>query len=101
MRVSEIGRCGADEVAGFRLASCVLRDVDETTYTGGTMGADPPVIWAQERLIGRVLYTARPLLEPIQGHWFGPEALVFDVHPARIRTLSKIPNEMTVQTTSQ
>ena len=36
----------------------VLATVDETTYTGGTMGADHPVIWAQERLIGRVLYTS-------------------------------------------
>lgn len=36
----------------------VLATVDEMTYTGGTMGVDHPVIWAQERLIGRVLYTA-------------------------------------------
>lgn len=36
----------------------VLATVDEATYTGGTMGADHPVIWVQERLIGRVLFTA-------------------------------------------
>ena len=36
----------------------VLAVVDEMTYTGGTMGADHPVIWVQERLIGRTLYTA-------------------------------------------
>lgn len=36
----------------------VLATVDETTYTGGTMGADHPVIWAHERLSGRVLYTS-------------------------------------------
>lgn len=36
----------------------VLATVDETTYTGGTMGTDHPVIWVQERLIGRVEYTA-------------------------------------------
>ena len=35
----------------------VLATVDETTYTGGTMGADHPVIWVQERLVGRTLYT--------------------------------------------
>ncbi len=36
----------------------VLATVDETSYTGGTMGADHPVIWVQERLIGRVEYSA-------------------------------------------
>ena len=36
----------------------VLAVVDEATYTGGTMGADHPVIWVQERLIGRTLYSA-------------------------------------------
>jgi type 1 glutamine amidotransferase len=35
----------------------VLATVDETTYTGGTMGSDHPIIWVQERLIGRVLFT--------------------------------------------
>jgi cytochrome c len=38
----------------------VLATLDETTYTGGTMGADHPIAWAQEsdRLGGRALYTA-------------------------------------------
>ncbi len=36
----------------------VLATVDEATYTGGTMGADHPVIWVQERLVGRTLFTA-------------------------------------------
>ena len=36
----------------------VLAVVDEMTYTGGTMGLDHPVIWVQERLIGRTLFTA-------------------------------------------
>lgn len=36
----------------------VLLTVDETTYSGGTMGADHPIAWVQERLIGRVEYTA-------------------------------------------
>jgi cytochrome c len=36
----------------------VLATVDETTYTGGTMGADHPVAWAHERLGGRAFYTA-------------------------------------------
>lgn len=36
----------------------VLATVDETTYTGGTMGSDHPIIWVQERLIGRVEYTS-------------------------------------------
>ncbi len=36
----------------------VLATLDETTYTGGTMGADHPIAWAHERLGGRALYTA-------------------------------------------
>src|SRR5262245_18703323 len=36
----------------------VLATVDESTYTGGTMGADHPIAWVQERLIGRVEFTA-------------------------------------------
>jgi uncharacterized protein len=36
----------------------VLLTVDETTYTGGTMGTDHPVAWVQERLIGRTEFTA-------------------------------------------
>lgn len=36
----------------------VLATLDETTYTGGTLGADHPIAWAHERLGGRALYTA-------------------------------------------
>jgi type 1 glutamine amidotransferase len=36
----------------------VLATVDESTYTGGTMGADHPIAWAHERLGGRAFYTA-------------------------------------------
>jgi len=36
----------------------ILATVDEATYTGGTMGADHPIIWVQERLIGRVEFTS-------------------------------------------
>jgi type 1 glutamine amidotransferase len=37
----------------------VLATVDETSYTGGTMGADHPVIWAHDTSGGgRALYTA-------------------------------------------
>ncbi len=35
----------------------VLLTVDESTYTGGTMGTDHPVAWVQERFIGRVELT--------------------------------------------
>ena len=51
----------SDEIYNFKsnpravLGVDVLATVDETTYTGGTMGTDHPIIWAQERLIGRVL----------------------------------------------
>jgi type 1 glutamine amidotransferase len=36
----------------------VLATVDEMTYMGGTMGVDHPIIWVQERLIGRTLFTS-------------------------------------------
>jgi type 1 glutamine amidotransferase len=54
----------ADEWYNFKsnprasLGVDVLATVDEATYTGGTMGTDHPVIWAQERLSGRTLYTS-------------------------------------------
>ena len=35
----------------------VLATVDETTYSGGTMGADHPITWLHERLGGRAFYT--------------------------------------------
>jgi cytochrome c len=48
----------------------VLARVDESTYTGGTMGSDHPVEWARDPspVTGRVWYTA-------MGH---PDALWFD-----------------------
>ena len=36
----------------------VLATVDESTYSGGTMGADHPIAWAHERLGGRMFYSA-------------------------------------------
>lgn len=36
----------------------VLANLDETTYTGGSMGADHPIIWAHANLGGRALYSA-------------------------------------------
>lgn len=38
-------------------AVTILATIDETTYTGGTMGVDHPLIWAHENVGGRVLYT--------------------------------------------
>ncbi|MFD5317467.1 ThuA domain-containing protein [Streptomyces sp. NPDC127098] len=36
----------------------VLATADETTYTGGRMGADHPLVWCHERAGGRSFYTA-------------------------------------------
>jgi cytochrome c len=36
----------------------VLASLDETTYTGGTMGADHPIAWCRQMGKGRVWYTA-------------------------------------------
>ncbi|TDC20140.1 ThuA domain-containing protein [Streptomyces sp. 8K308] len=36
----------------------VLASADETTYTGGRMGADHPLVWCHERAGGRSFYTA-------------------------------------------
>ena len=42
-----------------RAAVTVLATVDETSYTGGTMGADHPIVWAHTTSGGgRALYTA-------------------------------------------
>lgn len=41
-----------------RAAVQVLAALDETTYTGGTMGADHPVAWCQDIDGGRSWYTA-------------------------------------------
>ena len=45
----------AENVRGF---SHVLATVDETTYSGGTMGADHPVAWCKDTEGGRSFYTA-------------------------------------------
>nr|MDT0663242.1 ThuA domain-containing protein [Micromonospora sp. DSM 115978] len=39
-------------------ASRVLLTVDESSYTGGGMGADHPIAWCHERVGGRSFYTA-------------------------------------------
>jgi type 1 glutamine amidotransferase len=36
----------------------VLLTVDESSYAGGTMGADHPIAWCHDRLGGRSFYTA-------------------------------------------
>lgn len=36
----------------------VLATVDESTYSGGTMGLDHPIVWSHERLGGRAFYSA-------------------------------------------
>jgi len=41
-----------------RGAVSVLATLDEGTYSGGTMGADHPIIWAHEYAGGRAWYTA-------------------------------------------
>lgn len=36
----------------------ILATLDESTYAGGTMGSDHPIVWAHENAGGRALYTA-------------------------------------------
>jgi uncharacterized protein len=36
----------------------ILATIDESTYDGGTQGADHPLVWSHENLGGRALYTA-------------------------------------------
>ena len=36
----------------------ILGNLDETTYTGGNMGPSHPIMWAHEKLGGRVFYSA-------------------------------------------
>lgn len=36
----------------------VLATVEEATYSGGTMGADHPIMWWHDSLVGRAWYTA-------------------------------------------
>ena len=40
-----------------RPAVRVLAAVDESTYSGGGMGADHPIAWCHERAGGRAFYT--------------------------------------------
>lgn len=47
----------------------VLATLDEASYTGGTMGADHPIVWAHERLGGRALYTG---LGHVAARWSDP-----------------------------
>jgi type 1 glutamine amidotransferase len=51
-----------DEWYNFRTnprpAVHVLATLDESTYTGGTMGADHPIAWCHEYAGGRAFYTA-------------------------------------------
>jgi type 1 glutamine amidotransferase len=44
--------------ANPRASVTVLATLDESTYSGGTMGADHPVAWVHEREGGRAFYTA-------------------------------------------
>src|SRR5690606_7003198 len=44
--------------ANPRPSVSVLATVDESTYTGGTMGADHPIVWCREFAGGRSWYTA-------------------------------------------
>ena len=41
-----------------RASAHVLATLDESTYTGGTMGADHPIAWCKEYAGGRSFYTA-------------------------------------------
>lgn len=50
----------------------VLLRLDETTYTGGTMGADHPIAWAHHYEGGRAFYTA---LGHTNESWAEPEFL--------------------------
>jgi type 1 glutamine amidotransferase len=44
--------------ANPRASSRVVLTIDESTYSGGTMGADHPIAWAREVDAGRAFYTA-------------------------------------------
>lgn len=41
-----------------RVSSTVLLNLDESTYSGGTMGSDHPIAWTRKVGQGRVFYTA-------------------------------------------
>jgi len=66
----------------------VLATVDESTYRGGTMGSDHPVVWCKKVGKGRIWYTAMghtdsSFAEPLlQKHLLGGIQLVAGVKPA-------------------
>jgi type 1 glutamine amidotransferase len=43
--------------AGSVAGVTVLANLDETSYTGGDMGANHPIVWTHERFTGRVAYS--------------------------------------------
>jgi type 1 glutamine amidotransferase len=45
-------------LASPRKQARILATLDETSYSGGTMGADHPVVWCKRQGRGRVWYTA-------------------------------------------
>ena len=51
------GRATTTSPSNVRGLSHVLATVDETTYTGGTMGFDHPVAWCKDYQGGRSFYT--------------------------------------------
>jgi type 1 glutamine amidotransferase len=58
----------ARDVAG----TTVLATLDESTYTGGSTGADHPLIWCHERLGGRAVYSA---IGHVAARWSEPAFL--------------------------
>lgn len=52
-----------------RAGARVLATIDEATYTGGTMGADHPMIWCHDDLGGRAFYSE---LGHVAARWEDP-----------------------------
>ena len=50
----------------------ILATIDEASYTGGSSGADHPLIWSHERLGGRALYSA---IGHVANRWNEPDYL--------------------------
>ncbi len=55
--------------AGSIAGVTVLANLDETTYTGGDMGAKHPIIWAHQRFVGRAVYSG---LGHVAARWEDP-----------------------------
>lgn len=55
----------AGSIAGVQ----VLANLDETSYTGGEMGAKHPIIWEHERFKGRAIYSG---LGHVAARWQDP-----------------------------